>query len=117
MLYEAEGRTDQAISLYATLTKNPFEKIKGNADRLLYGLEAMQFMRKEAKLKEFSRKKVKDTFIDATGFKDMTAKFDDVYNTAYLDLEKGQYYRILTEVRVWSGKLMLPLPYSHKCTT
>ena len=28
----------------------------------------------------------------------MSSKFDDVYNTAYLDLEKGQYYRILTEV-------------------
>lgn len=55
-------------------------------------------MRNEAKIKEFSRKKVADTFIDATGFKDMSSKFDNVYNTAYLDLEKGQYYRILTEV-------------------
>lgn len=105
MLYEAEGRTDQAISLYATLAKSPIENIKANADKLLYGLEAMNFMRNEAKLKEFSRKKVADTFIDATGFKDMASKFDNVYNTAYLDLEKGQYYRILTEVSMF--KLLL----------
>lgn len=99
MLYEAEGRTEQALSLYATLAKSPVDKIKVNADKLLYGLEAMRFMRDEAKIAEFSRKTASQTFVDATGFKDMSSKFDDVYNTAYLDLEKGQYYRILTEVR------------------
>ena len=81
-------------------------KIKVNAEKLLYGLEAMRFMRDEAKIKEFSRRKVADTFIDATGFKDMSSKFDDVYNTAYLDLEKGQYYRILTEVR-FDGRVII----------
>ena len=98
MAYEAEGKTDQAIGLYAQLTKSPIEQIKMNADKLLYGLEAMNFMRNEVKLKEFSRKKVADTFIDATGFKDMASNFDKVYNTAYIDLDKGsQYYRMLTE--------------------
>lgn len=106
MLYEAEGRTDQALSLYATLSKSTINKIKVNAEKLLYGLEAMRFMRDEAKIKEFSRRKVADTFIDATGFKDMSSKFDDVYNTAYLDLEKGQYYRILTEVR-FDGRVII----------
>ncbi|KAL3789103.1 hypothetical protein HJC23_008565 [Cyclotella cryptica] len=98
MAYEAEGNTDQALGLYATLTKSPIEEIKSNADKLLYGLEAMNFMRNEAKIKEFSRRRVGETFIDATGFKDMASKFDKVYNTAYIDLDKGgQYYRLLTE--------------------
>jgi len=98
MAYEAEGKTDQAISLYGALTKSPIEQIKMNADRLLYGLEAMNFMRNEAKLKEFSRTQVKETFVDATGFRDITKNFDKVYNTAYIDLDKGsQYYRMLTE--------------------
>mmetsp|Transcript_8178 Transcript_8178/g.14799 ORF Transcript_8178/g.14799 Transcript_8178/m.14799 type:complete len:663 (+) Transcript_8178:643-2631(+) len=98
MAYEAEGKTDQAIGLYAALSKSSIEQIKMNADKLLYGLEAMNFMRNEAKLKEFSRKKVADTFIDATGFNDITKNFDNVYNTAYIDLDKGgQYYRMLTE--------------------
>lgn len=98
MAYEAEGKTDQAIGLYATLTKSPIEEIKMNADKLLYGLEAINFMRNEAKLEDFSRKKAADTFIDATGFRDMTKNFDKVYNTAYIDLDKGsQYYRMLTE--------------------
>ena len=98
MAYEAEGQTDQAIGLYAALTKSPIETIKMNADKLLYGLEAMTFMRDEAKLEEFSRKKAADTFIDATGFNDMAKNFDKVYNTAYIDLDKGsQYYRMLTE--------------------
>ncbi len=98
MAYEAEGKTDKAIGLYATLTKSPIEEIKMNADKLLYGLEAINFMRNEAKLEDFSRKKAADTFIDATGFRDMTQNFDKVYNTAYIDLDKGsQYYKMLTE--------------------
>ncbi len=98
MAYEAEGKTDQAIALYAVLTKSPIEQIKMNADKLLYGLEAMNFMRNEAKLKDFSRQKVAETFIDATGFNDISKNFDKVYNTAYIDLDKGsQYYRMLTE--------------------
>lgn len=98
MAYEAEGKTDQAIGLYAALTKSPIEQIKMNADKLLYGLEAMNFMRNEAKLKDFQRKNAAETFIDATGFKDMSKNFDKVYNTAYIDLDKGsQYYRMLTE--------------------
>lgn len=98
MAYEAEGKTDQAIGLYATLTKSPIEEIKMNADKLLYGLEAINFMRNEAKLEDFSRKKAAETFIDATGFREMSKNFDKVYNTAYIDLDKGsQYYRMLTE--------------------
>ena len=98
MAYEAEGQTDKAIGLYAALTKSPIEQIKMNADKLLYGLEAMNFMRNEAKLKEFSRRNAAETFIDATGFKDISKNFDKVYNTAYIDLDKGsQYYRMLSE--------------------
>ena len=106
MAYEAEGKTDQAIGLYAALTKSPIEQIKMTADKLLYGLEAMNFMRNEAKLEEFSRKKAADTFIDATGFNDITKNFDKVYNTAYIDLDsKGsQYYRMLTESVVRSTR-------------
>mmetsp|Transcript_22877 Transcript_22877/g.49494 ORF Transcript_22877/g.49494 Transcript_22877/m.49494 type:complete len:748 (-) Transcript_22877:145-2388(-) len=105
MAYEAEGKTDQAIGLYAALGKSPIEQIKNNADKLLYGLEAMNFMRNEAKLKDFSRKKAADTFIDATGFGDITKNFDNVYNTAYIDLDKGsQYYRMLTENAVRSTR-------------
>eukprot|EP00574_Skeletonema_japonicum_P002997 CAMPEP_0201720442 /NCGR_PEP_ID=MMETSP0593-20130828/5387_1 /ASSEMBLY_ACC=CAM_ASM_000672 /TAXON_ID=267983 /ORGANISM="Skeletonema japonicum, Strain CCMP2506" /LENGTH=747 /DNA_ID=CAMNT_0048211081 /DNA_START=95 /DNA_END=2338 /DNA_ORIENTATION=- len=98
MAYEAEGKTDQAIALYAALSKSPIERIKMNADKLLYGLEAIKFMRDEANLKEFSRKAAAETFIDATGFGDISKNFDKVYNTAYIDLDKGsQYYRMLTE--------------------
>lgn len=105
MAYEAEGKTDQAIGLYAALSKSPIEQIKMNADKLLYGLEAMNFMRNEAKLKDFSRKKAAETFIDATGFGDITKNFDKVYNTAYIDLDKGgQYYRMLTENAVRSTR-------------
>jgi hypothetical protein len=44
MAYEAEGNSDQAYGLYATLTKSPIQYIKMNADRQLYGLEAMNFI-------------------------------------------------------------------------
>ena len=105
MAYEAEGQTDKAIGLYAALSKSPIDEIKGNADKLLYGLEALNFMKDEAKLKDFSRKKAAETFIDATGFNDITSNFDKVYNTAYIDLDKGgQYYRMLTENAVRSTR-------------
>ena len=54
MAYEAEGKTGKAIGLYTALTKSPIEQIKMNADTPLCGLEAMNSMRNEVKLKDFS---------------------------------------------------------------
>lgn len=98
MAYEAVGRTSEAIQVYSTLTTSRIEDVKFNAKRLLYGIEAMQFMRNEAKSEAFSRKKASETFIDTTGLGNFAQNFDDRYNTAYIDLDrKGGYYRKLTE--------------------
>jgi hypothetical protein len=98
MAYEAVGRTQEAISVYTVLSTSRMENIKFNAKRLLYGIEAMQFMRDEAKSAEFSRKKVSQTFIDTTGLANIADNFDVRYNTAYVDLDKGGgFYRKLTE--------------------
>lgn len=98
MAYEAVGRTSEAIQVYQTLTTCRMEDVKFNAKRLLYGIEAMQFMRDEAKLKSFSRKAAAQTFVDTTGLANIAQNFDDRYNTAYVDLEKGGgYFRKLTE--------------------
>ena len=96
MAYEAEGRTQEAIAVYTTLTSCRIEDIKANAKRLLYGIEAMQFMRNEAQMPEFSRKKIRNTFIDTTSFANIADNFDDVWNTAYIDLDRG-FYKKLTE--------------------
>lgn len=96
MAYEAVGRTQEAITVYTTLTRSRMEDVKINAKKLLYGIEAMQFMQNEAKNPEFSRKKIRNTFIDTTGLANIAQNFDDVYNTAYIDLDRG-YYRQLTE--------------------
>ena len=82
MAYEASGRTEEALLVYRTLTSCRIEEIKYNAKRLLYGLEAMQFMQNQVGSKEFSRKKAKNTFIDTTGMANIASNFDDVYNTA-----------------------------------
>lgn len=98
MAYEAVGRTSEAIQVYTALSKSRMEDIKYNAKRLLLGIEAMQFMREEAKIEAFSRKKVSQTFIDTTGLGNIAENFDVRYNTAYIDLDrKGGYYRKLTE--------------------
>lgn len=96
MAYEAVGRTNEAITVYTTLTKSRMEDIKFNAKRLLYGIEAMQFMQNEARNPEFSRKKIRSTFIDTTGLANIASNFDDVYQTAYIDLSRN-YYKQLTE--------------------
>jgi hypothetical protein len=57
MAYEAEGRTQEAVTVYTTLSKSRMEEIKFDAKRLLYGIEAMQFMRNEAKLESFEGKR------------------------------------------------------------
>ena len=105
MAYEAVGRTQEAISVYTALSTSKMETIKFNAKRLLYGIEAMQFMREEAKSAEFSRKKVAQTFIDATGLANIADNFEVRYNTAYVDLERGGgFYRKLTENVVRSAR-------------
>mmetsp|Transcript_7652 Transcript_7652/g.10907 ORF Transcript_7652/g.10907 Transcript_7652/m.10907 type:complete len:754 (+) Transcript_7652:138-2399(+) len=103
MAYEAVGRTDEAIAVYRTLTTCRIEDIKFNAKRLLYGIEAMNFMRDEAKAKDFSRKKAQQTFIDTTGLANIAENFDDRYNTAWVDLDNG-FYRKLTESVVRSNR-------------
>eukprot|EP00957_Ditylum_brightwellii_P043975 3337672-Ditylum_brightwellii.AAC.1 len=105
MAYEANGRTQEAITVYTTLSNSRIEDIKYNAKRLLYGIEAMNFMRNEAKSKAFSRQNAKQTFIDTTGLANIAQNFDKVYNTAYVDLDsRGSLYRQLTESVVRSNR-------------
>ena len=74
------------------------EDIKFNARRLLTGIEAIKFMRDDAKIESFSRKKSSQTFIDTTGLGNIAENFDDRYNTAYIDLDRGgNFFRKLTE--------------------
>ena len=103
MAYEAVGRIDEAITVYSTLSKCRIEEIKYNAKKLLYGIEAMQFMRNEMKDSNYSRKKVRNTFIDTTGLKHIAQNFDNVYQTAYIDLE-GNFYKRMTESIVRSSR-------------
>ena len=101
MAYEAVGRTQEAYQVYKTLSNCRMEDVKYNAKRLLYGLEAMEFMRDVSS--DFSRKKIKSTFVDTTGLANIAQNFDDVYNTAYVDLDSG-FYKRLTESVVRSNR-------------
>lgn len=101
MAYEAVGRTEEACQVYTTLSDCRMEDVKYNAKRLLYGLQAMEMMRSVSS--DFSRKKTKNAFIDATGLANIASNFDDVYQTAYVDLDNG-YYKKLTESVVRSSR-------------
>ena len=101
MAYEAVGRTKEAYQVYKTLADCRMEDVKYNAKRLLYGMEAMEVMKDLSS--EFSRKKTKNTFIETTGLDTIASNFDDVYNTAYIDLEGG-FYKKLTESVVRSNR-------------
>jgi len=105
MAYEAVGRTSEAIIVYTALSRSPIERIKLNAQKLMYGLEAMNFMRNEVKDEAFSRSNIRNNFIDTTGLANIADNFDVVYNTAYVDLDKGgAYYKRLTESLVRSSR-------------
>ena len=54
MAYEACGRTSEAITVYQTLCQSRMDDIKKDAQRLLYGIEAMDFMRNEVKAKIYA---------------------------------------------------------------
>eukprot|EP00531_Pseudo-nitzschia_arenysensis_P009608 CAMPEP_0116137296 /NCGR_PEP_ID=MMETSP0329-20121206/12176_1 /TAXON_ID=697910 /ORGANISM="Pseudo-nitzschia arenysensis, Strain B593" /LENGTH=699 /DNA_ID=CAMNT_0003632209 /DNA_START=344 /DNA_END=2443 /DNA_ORIENTATION=- len=101
MAYEAVGRTNEAAQVYKTLSECRMEDVKYNAKRLLYGLEAMEVMKSVSS--DFTRKKTRNAFIDATGLDNIAANFDDVYQTAYVDLDNG-YYKKLTESVVRSTR-------------
>jgi hypothetical protein len=106
MAYEAEGKTDQAIGLYAALSKSPMEQIKTNADKLLYGLEAMNFMRNEVKLQDFARKKAAETFIETTGF-------NDISKVRYLTYSYSRFFRFFPRFVSpipQGGGIAVPLP-------
>jgi len=103
MAYEASGQTQQAITVYRALSKSRMEEIKYTAKRLLYGIEALDFMQNDVKSEAFNRKQAKTTFIDTTGLANIASNFDDVYNTAYVDLEGG-FYKRLTESVVRSTR-------------
>jgi len=98
MAYEAVGRSDEAVRVYTQLTFSRIEEIKMNSKRLLTGIEAMQFMRDDLKAPGFQKGKSTQTFIDTTGLGNIANNFDDRYQTAYVDLNKGgNFYRKLTE--------------------
>lgn len=101
MAYEAVGRTQEAYQVYQTLTQCRMEDVKFNAKRLLYGMEAMEVMKGVSS--DFSRKQIKNTFMDATGLNNIAQNFDDVYQTAYVDLDGG-FYKRLTESVVRSNR-------------
>jgi len=98
MAYEAVGRPTEAVRVYTALSFSRIEKIKSDARRLILGIEAMKFMRDEVKAESFQKKVASQTFVDATGLANIANNFDDVYQTAYVDLGKGgNFYRKITE--------------------
>jgi hypothetical protein len=103
MAYEAAGQTPEAITVYTTLTRSRNEEVASTAKRLLYGIEAIKFMQDNVGSAEFSRKQAKMTFIDTTGLDNFARNFDDVYETAYIDLNNN-YYKQLTEAVVRTSR-------------
>ena len=103
MAYEAAGQTPEAITVYTTLTRSRNEEVASTAKRLLYGIEAIKFMQENVGSAEFSRKQAKTTFIDTTGLDNFARNFDDVYETAYIDMNNN-YYKQLTEAVVRTSR-------------
>lgn len=98
MAYEAVGRSDEATQVYTKLSKCTVPEIKNNAKRLLYGLESYEFMKKDAQLASFNRKKIRSTFIETTGMDNFASNFDDAYNTAYIDTSSREYQKLTENV-------------------
>jgi hypothetical protein len=103
MAYEAAGQTQEAITVYTTLSRSRNEEIASTAKRLLYGIEAIKFMQENVGSAAFSRQQAKMTFIDTTGLDNFARNFDDVYETSYIDLDNN-YYKQLTEAVVRTSR-------------
>ena len=104
MAYEANGRAEEALTVYRRLTeRSRVVDVRQNAKKLLYGMEAMDFMRNDAKAAAFQRKAASQTFIDATGLDKFAKNFDDVYMTGYVNRESS-FYKKLTQAVVRSPR-------------
>jgi 5-hydroxyisourate hydrolase-like protein (transthyretin family) len=79
MAYDSAGQKEQAILVYKTLTKSRTDKIKTDAKRLLYGIEAIRFMQDDIKSKEFSRQAAVSPFIDLMQIDLFNDNFDNKY--------------------------------------
>lgn len=96
MCYEATGKGDLAINIYKSLSSSKVDKIRKDAQRLLFGIEALEFMN----FSEGPSKKVTTATIDASALTNMAQYMTDakVYNTAYVNMDKGsKYYNLLTK--------------------
>lgn len=118
MAYEACGRTSEAITVYQTLCQSRMEDVKKDAQRLLYGIEAMDFMRNEVKAKNFQREKIRDDFVDVSILSEVGGYDEKRYNTAWVDTSKnGRFYKQLTESLVRSTRearqIILAATYSE----
>jgi tetratricopeptide (TPR) repeat protein len=98
MAYEAVGRADEAMQVYRNLANCRIGEVRENAKRLLYGLESFEFMKSDAQLASFNRKKIRNTFIETTGIDRFAMNFDDVYNTAYVDTSSREYKKLTENV-------------------
>jgi hypothetical protein len=52
------------------------------------------FLGTEGVSSDFSRQKIRNTFIDTTGLGNIAENFDDRYNTAYVDLDNGAFLNL-----------------------
>mmetsp|Transcript_6596 Transcript_6596/g.7565 ORF Transcript_6596/g.7565 Transcript_6596/m.7565 type:complete len:645 (-) Transcript_6596:671-2605(-) len=98
MAYEAVGRTEEAKTVYTELSNSRITDIKNNARKLLYGLQAIEFMRDEVKAKSFSKKKTTQEFIDVAKIQIADDYDTKRYNTAYVDLSKNMYKTLTQSV-------------------
>ena len=103
MAYEANCWSEEAMTVYRKLTERRVVYIRQNAKKVLYGMEAMDCMRNDAKAEAFQRKKASQTFIDATGMGKFGKDLDDVYMTGYINRDSG-FYKKLTQSVVRSPR-------------
>ncbi len=95
MAYEAIGRKSEAVTVYTNLSTSARGKIKTDAKRLLFGAEAMEFMKYEDTT---NKEAISSQFIDTSILSRLSEYDDKAYNVNWINTEKGStYYKKMQE--------------------
>ena len=101
MAYEASGRVTSAVQVYTALVANGVGRIRTDAKRLLFGLEAMTVLKTTDLGTSNAKENARSQFIDTNVLNSLTEYGNKAYSQSYVNTDSdGSLYKRLKDTVV-----------------